>query len=417
MEKTYSSISKIFFWPNMKQDIEQYIKTCPACQRNGSNNQNPAGPLVPLEVPTGRWTDISMDFVTGLPASEGFDSIMVVCDRLSKRVRFIANKTTDTVKEVVQLFVDRIATQFGFPNNIVSDRDSKFTSKFWDEFVKLCHIDLRMSSAMRPQTDGQTERVNRILEEMLRTFTRFNENNWTKLLPMLEFAVNSSYQSTIKKTPFKVDLGRVPHNPLVYTEFGKLLPKNKETEDFVAQLNYILETTRDLIRQAQDNQKKYHDKYARVVNFREGGRVLVNSNHLTVEAYRDYARKLQPKWVGPFIVKKKVSAVSYELELGTKIRAHPVFHVSSLKEYFELPDGDPRREDAPIEIVDGVVENEIESILRSRKKRNRTEYLVKWKGFEHDDNEWLPESELKNSAEILKDFKNSLKSNKRSSNV
>ena len=141
-----------------------------------------------------------------------------------------------------------------------------------------------MSSAMRPQTDGQTERVNRILEEMLRTFTRFNENNWTKLLPMLEFAVNSSYQSTIKKTPFEVDLGRVPHNPLVYTEFGKLLPKNKETEDFVAQLNYILETTRDLIRQAQDNQKKYHDKYARVVNFREGGRVLVNSNHLTVEA-------------------------------------------------------------------------------------------------------------------------------------
>ena len=112
-----------------------------------------------------------------------------------------------------------------------------------------------------------------------------------------------------------------------------------------------------------------------------------------------------------------MSAVSYELELGTKIRAHPVFHVSSLKEYFELPDGDPRREDAPIEIVDGVVENEIESILRSRKKRNRTEYLVKWKGFEHDDNEWLPESELKNSAEILKDFKNSLKSNKRSSNV
>jgi hypothetical protein len=168
--KTYDRVKRSFFWDGMKQDIRKFVAECEVCQRNKGETVKSPGTLQPLPIPPDIWKDISMDFITGLPKSGNKSVIMVVVDRLSKYAHFCALHHPFTASTVAQIFMDQVFKLHGMPNSIVSDRDPTFTSNFWQELFKLQGTQLHLSSAYHPQTDGQTEVVNKCLETYLRCF-------------------------------------------------------------------------------------------------------------------------------------------------------------------------------------------------------------------------------------------------------
>ncbi|GJP78463.1 hypothetical protein CLOP_g8756, partial [Closterium sp. NIES-67] len=163
--KTLTGIAKHYYWPYMADDVQKFVTSCDTCQRMKSSKQKKAGLLQPLPVPEQPWQVVSLDFITGLPpTTSGHDAILVVIDKFSKMVHFIPTHTTARTEETAQLFVRHIISQHGIPTTLISDRDPKFTSKFWKELMSLLGTKLAMSSAYHPQTDGQTERLNQIVE-------------------------------------------------------------------------------------------------------------------------------------------------------------------------------------------------------------------------------------------------------------
>jgi transposase InsO family protein len=404
--KTYDSIRRHFYWPGMFRHVQRYVKTCDLCQKNSAPNQHPPGLLMPLEIPTSRWTDIAMDDIVGLPAtSSGHDAILTVIDRFSHRARFIPHHSTDTAKDLAQLFLDNVATQFGFPSRIVSDRDTRFTSKFWNSFLNLLQMESKMSVARHQQTDGLAERTNRTIEDILRNFSTYT-NDWDTTLSLAEFAYNRAMHSTIGMAPFEADLGRLPHSPLVYTRLKLEACPTPSTQEFVENLEHTRNLVYDLIRDAQDRQKRYADTKRRDLRFQKGEKVLLNRNFLTVDHYRQQHRqKLLPRWIGPFEIVAVVGPLSYRLKMPVNSKAHDVFHVSALKPYHEPDMDDPRRftRPPPVLIDEEGVKMEVEAILDSRTRRNKKEYLVKWTGYPNDDNTWIPSTDL-HAPDLLKAF-------------
>ena len=193
VDKTYELLSRHFYWPKMIKDVKKYIQSCDICQRNKGSNVAPAGLLQLLDTPTTKWEQITMDFIVQLPPTkQGYDAIFVIVDRLIKRAHFIPIHTSATAPEIAKLFLNVIFKDHGLPRIIVSDRDAKFTSKFWQQLFKELGTTLSMSTSFHPQTDGQTERTNRTLEEMLRSYVNYKQDNWDEYLPLAEFAYNNS---------------------------------------------------------------------------------------------------------------------------------------------------------------------------------------------------------------------------------
>ena len=184
IRKTTDLLQRDFYWPTLVQDVEEYVKTCEECQRNKASNQKPSGLLQPLEIPAQRWERVSMDFVTHLPRTQhNFDALMVVVDYLTKMLILRPTHSSATAVDTARIFVDSVVRMHGLPRAIVSDRDTKFTSTFWREVCRTMGTTLAMSSGFHPQTDGQTERANRSIEEMLRAYVghlTFQENFWSK---------------------------------------------------------------------------------------------------------------------------------------------------------------------------------------------------------------------------------------------
>ena len=212
--RTLAIISSQFYWHEMNTAIKEFVQNCLICQQAKTLNTLPSGLLQPLPIPDMIWEDIAIDFITGLPPSHGFIVIFVVVDRLSKYDHFSPLKTDYTSKQVAENFVSTVIKLHGFPKSIVSDRDKVFTSQFWQHLFRLSGTTLSMSSAYHPQSDGQSEIVNKCLEMYLRCFTFQNPKEWVKFLPWAEFWYNSSYHHSTGMTPFKAVYGRDPP-PLV----------------------------------------------------------------------------------------------------------------------------------------------------------------------------------------------------------
>lgn len=213
-DRTLKLVSDSYCWPTLRRDVERFVARCTSCQQ-GKGHASNAGLYLPLPIPTQPWSDISMDFVLGLPRTQrGNDSIFVVVDRFSKMVHFIpCKKSTDAV-QVANLFFQDIYRLHGFPASIVSDRDSRFIGHFWIFLWKLLKTSLNMSSAYHPQTDGQTEVVNRSLGNMLRCLVGDNLRSWDSLLCQAEFAHNHAHNRSLGFSPFKVVYGVLPRGPL-----------------------------------------------------------------------------------------------------------------------------------------------------------------------------------------------------------
>ena len=199
----------------MRETIKRYIKNCDTCQRSKAVRHAPYGLLQPNEVPDQPWRSIAMDFITDLPNSNGYDTILVVIDRLTKMSHFIPCRKELDAQQFATLFMQHIVRLHGIPRDIIADRGSLITSELWKETRKNLGIERRLSTAFHPQTDGQTERTNAILEQYLRSYINYQQDNWSALLAIAEFAYNNGYQGAIKTTPFYANYGRNPEHQLI----------------------------------------------------------------------------------------------------------------------------------------------------------------------------------------------------------
>jgi hypothetical protein len=205
----------------MKKDIAKYISECDTCGKVKVDHLRTPGLLQPLPVPAWKWEDISMDFIVGLPrTSKGHDSIWVIVDRLTKSAHFLPVSTKFTAMQHAKLYFDRIVTLHGVPLTIVSDRGSVFMSHFWERLQECLGTRLLRSSAYHPQTDGQTERVNQVLEDMLRACVISFPEKWDDCLRFAEFSYNNSYQESIRMAPFQALYGKKCRTPLNWVEVG-----------------------------------------------------------------------------------------------------------------------------------------------------------------------------------------------------
>jgi hypothetical protein len=216
-DKTIELIRQNFWWPKMDETIIDYIQSCVECQKNKTACYLKYGLLQPLELPYAPWRSIAMDFITNLPESTGCDQLWVVVDRFTKMAHFIPlQKDGKITTDLAKIFAKEIWKLHGLPTDIVSDRDSRFTSTTWKAFIGTLGIKPRMSTAFHPQTDGQTERLNQTIEAYLRSFVNHEMDDWVDLLPMAEFAYNNSGSSVTGLSPFYANYGYYPivSNPM-----------------------------------------------------------------------------------------------------------------------------------------------------------------------------------------------------------
>jgi hypothetical protein len=243
--KMYHDLKQHYWWTKMKIEIARYVARCDTCRRVKAIHMKAAGPLQSLPIPTWKWEDITMDFIMGLPrTSKGYDSIWVIIDRLTKIAHFLPGRVKYIVATYAELYIARILSLHGVPKTIVLDRGPQFMSKFWGELHKALDTKLLHSSAYHPQTSGQTERVNQILEDMLRACALEFPQKWDECLPLAEFSYNNSYQESIKMAPFEALYGRRCRTPLNWSEPGERSffrsDMLKKTEEKVQQIIHNL---------------------------------------------------------------------------------------------------------------------------------------------------------------------------------
>ena len=344
-----------------------------------------------------------MDFITGLPSSrEGYDGILTVVDYLSKMAHFIPYNTQATAQEIMELFADRVIRYHGFPERIVSDRDPKFTSAFWEAFCARFHIKRALSTAFHPQTDGQTERANRTIEQMLRTYIQSNEEEWPNLLPALELAYNCTLHTSTGLTPFEVMIGENPlrAHDIEIADFATHEFSPPMTKAF----QMLVDRAGTHILHAQQLQQAYANRKRKHVEFEVGTKVWVSTKYMQQSG----CPKFQQRYIGPFTIIRRIGAVAYELQLPDSLPIHNVFHVSLLTKDKPRPREMQTTNDPaswqPIPTAEGE-EYEVEFILDERGSSNNKQYLVKWKGYPEDEATWIPEANITNAKEVLRAFR------------
>ncbi|KAM2118243.1 hypothetical protein ACFX1R_011686 [Malus domestica] len=386
--KTYQRIKRRFYWKGMKHDIRQFIAECSTCQQNKIENISPPGLLQPLPIPQRVWSDISMDFIVGLPSCKGKSVIWVVVDRLSKYTHFIAMSHPYTASSVAQLFVEHIFKLHGMPNSIVSDRDPVFTSAFWKELFKLQDSKLCMSSGYHPQSDGQSEVMNRCLETYLRCFVGGQPRKWVQWLPWAEWCFNTSFHTSTKHTPFEIVYGYPPPQVIPY-EMGTT--KMETVEQELMNRDKVLLILKNNLMVAQNRMKQYTDKKRTERYFEVGDFVYLKLIPYQLQALSPHSyHKLQPRYYGPYEILEKIGPVVYKLKLPSETRIHPVFHVSCLKRQLG-PTIIPQTE-LPKVTDDGLTHNIPQAIIARRMYRKGNaagvQVLVQWKDQEETSSTW-----------------------------
>ena len=398
IKKTFELVNRTYTWPGLRQFIKKFVVSCDTCQRNKSVQHKPFGLLQSLPVPESPWSSISMDFIVQLPASDGFTSIFVVVDRMTKMAHFIP--TTDNIDAdgTVSLFMARIVSLHGLPDNIVSDRGVTFTAQFTQAYMKALGVKQNLSTAFHPQTDGQTERTNATLEQYLRCFINYQQDNWSTLLPMAEFCYNNTVHSSTNQTPFYALHG---YHPRFHVDVPRV---SASTPLAHKRLQSIKGTQEDLqfhIATAQESQAHYYnqDKLSQP-DYQPGDLVWLLRRNIKTTRPSD---KLDVKRLGPYKIVEAVNTRAFRLELPSDMtRTHPVFHVSLLEPYHgnTIP-GRAAPPPPPIE-VEGELEYEVESIVDSRRFRRQLQYRVVWKGYPEAN--WEPAVHVAHCAELVSSF-------------
>ena len=402
--KTLELIRREYVWPKMRDFIKDYCNSCTICKRSKPTRHKPYGLLKQLPIPSRPWDSISMDFIEQLPPSLGFTAILVIVDRLSKQGIFIPTHDTITSALLAELFVLHVFSKHGVPSHCTSDRGSEFVSHFFRSLGKALDMKLHFTSGYHPQGDGQTERVNQTLEQYLRCYCNYQQDNWAALLPLAEFAYNNAPNETTGTSPFFANKGYHP-NLAVHPERDLA---SARARDFAVDLGELHDALKSHIALAQQRYQKSADaRRLPAPEFKVGQRVYVEAKFFRTTRP---AKKLSEKYLGPYEIIGQVGSHSFTLRLPEAMRAvHPVFHVSMLEPAASssIPN---RTEDLPPPVeVDGEIEYEIAEILDTkldRRFRRKLRYLVKWTGYEGTDEEttWISADELNHAQELVNDF-------------
>lgn len=344
-----------------------------------------------------------MDMIVKLPKTpRGHDSVLVFVDRLTKYVHFVPTTESMSAKGFARLFIQHVFANHGMPSTLISDRGTVWNNKFWKHVCKIMKVKHHMSTAYHPQTDGQTERTNRTLEDVLRNYVRATQTDWDRWLPFAQFAVNNSWQESVQATPFFLNTGAHPATPVTAT-LPRAVP---EAAELAKRITKAVNRARECMAAAQQRQRDSANKHRRDVSYNVGDRVLLRAKNIKFKA--SGARKLMPKYVGPFAITERVGSASYRLELpseGGWQRVHDVFHVSLLRPYHARPGHELDVCPPPLKWADGQPEWQVEDILDHRLKRGRVSHcLVRWKGWPPEHDSWEPVRNLKNSPDLVRRY-------------
>ncbi|KAK5913399.1 hypothetical protein CgunFtcFv8_007934 [Champsocephalus gunnari] len=381
----------------MEKDVKEYVAACTICARNKTSSRPQMGLLRPLPIPSRPWSDISVDFVTGLPESKGNTTVLTVVDRFSKMTHFIALPKLPSAKETAEVLLHNVCRLHGFPRDIVSDRGPQFVSRFWREFCSLIGASVSLSSGYHPQSNGQTERLNQELETCLRCLVSQNPASWSKHLTWVEYAHNSLPTSATGLTPFQCVYG---YQPPMFSETEKevMVPS---AHALVRRCHGIWASARRVLLRTSARMKKAADRHRRPAPvYRPGQKVWLSTRDLPLNVV---SRKLAPRFVGPFTVEKCINPVSVRLRLPRSLRVHPTFHVSKLKPVKESKMVPASKPPPPPRLIDGGLVYTVKRLLKVRKRGRGQQFLVDWEGYGPEEREWIPSSFIVDQN-LIKDF-------------
>ena len=349
--KTVNYLRDHVWWKDLASDTKSYCDTCVTCKRSKPNNQKPYGLLNPLAITSEPWESIGVDFVGPLPISHNrdgeFDSITVVICLLTAMVEIIPSRIDYKARDIAELMFEHVYKHHGLPKTIVSDRDVLFTSVFWNHLNTLIGIKLKMSSAYHPQTDGATERANRTITQMLRQCINPKQKDWVSKLPTIQFAINSARSESTGFAPFFLNNGRMPKAMIWNSASPTEYPNVRE---FALKKKLALISAHDSIIGARIKQTRNANRKRQIVPFVNGDFVYLSTKNITFA--KGLARKLIPKFIGPYKIIQDFNNQSFKIELPAHLKkrgVHDVFHSSLLK--IHMPNDDrlfPGRMDTQI---------------------------------------------------------------------
>ncbi|KAJ0483369.1 putative nucleotidyltransferase, Ribonuclease H [Helianthus annuus] len=404
---TFKRISTSFAWLGLKRDVTAYVKKCSVCQATKTPTHHPYGLLQPLPVPVSTWIDISMDFITGLPSSKGKTTIWVIVDRLSKFAHFISLPTHYTAVSLASIFMKEIYRLHGLPKTIVSDRDPTFVSCFWKELFKHMGTKLLHSSAYHPQTDGQTEVVNRCLESYLRAFVFDEPATWGRYLYLAEFSYNTSHHSSINMTPFKAVYGR---DATTIHDYIPGSSNNASIDTSLATHQQLLELLKGSLEQARERMVRQANKKRLEKEFQVGDWVFLKLQQYRQSSVSDRKnQKLSKRFFGPYKILERIGKLAYKLDLPATSRIHPIFHVSLLKPSYGTTS-------TTTDTLDNFQDDEIVDLLPEDVINNRIgldnqqQSLVKWEGRPLEEATWEDTQDFRNRFPFFRDIEDNVAS-------
>jgi hypothetical protein len=396
-DRTMELISRNFYWPKMEDDVRQHCNECDNCQRTKAARHAKHGLLHPLELPSKPWTHISTDFITDLPESSGHTKILVVVDRFTKMAHFIPLSKKDS-PTVAKAYLENIRKYHRFREDVVSDRDGTFTGQYFTDPYNYLGIKRSMSNAFHPQTDGQTERINQVMEAYLRSYCNYEQNDWAEMLGMAEFAYNNSKHSATKISPFYSNYGYEPRTNWP-TDIQFRNPASEMYGHYMTGVHAKLLTQLETVRSSMAN---YYDRKRRSIeSFKKGELVILNGKNIRSKGR---CKKLDDKIYGPF----KILLVGHnnrycKLELPSTWKIHPTFNISLLERYRGK---NPEREVIEIEANDaGWMMEKIIASGPSNDDASKHVLWVKWKDYTHVENTWESfDNVMESAGSLLKDY-------------
>ncbi|KAJ0770506.1 putative nucleotidyltransferase, Ribonuclease H [Helianthus annuus] len=396
-DKMYKDLRTRYWWPGMKKDIALYVSKCLTCLKVKAEHQHPSCLLEQPEIPVWKWENIAMDLITKLPRTKkGHDTIWVVVDRLTKSAHFLPIREDFSAERLAKIYVDEIVSRHGVPLNIISDRDDRFSSRFWRTMQSAMGTQLNLSTAYHPQTDSQTERTIQTLEDMLRACVIDFGGSWDSHLPLIEFSYNNSYHSSINMAPFEALYGRKCRSPVCWNEIGEA---QLTGPDLILETTNKVKKVRDNLQTARSRQKSYADQRRKPLEFQVGDCVL-----LKVSPWKGVIRfgikgKLAPRYVGSFKIIERIGKVAYRLKLPPELgNVHPTFHVSNLKKCLADENLHIPLDEICVDKTLHFIEKPVEIVDRTfRQLKNKRIHLVKvrWESKRGSEFTWERKDQMK----------------------
>ena len=403
-KKTYQLLSRKYYWKGMEATCKRYVRNCLACRKAHPRQTRVPGLIHPLPIPDRPMQHLCIDFKEFPKDKAGYDQIMVVIDRLSKQAISIPCHKTIDARGMAELFIQWVYRFGHTPETIISDRGPQFVSSFWSEFCRILGVKVKLSTAYHKETDGQTEIMNKYIDQRLRPFVTYYQDNWSGLLPLIDRAQISLPHSSIGMSPYQILYGSVPkqswdwqHPTSILTPTDKL--NHKDALALATRMHAAWDTAKQQMEKAQNRMRSAVNRHRRPVDWDIGDMVFLDTKNLAIDRP---SRKLAAKWEGPFKVLEKVGH-SYRLQLPVGSRIHDVFAPDLLCKDPQDPLPGQEAPKPPGEPIQGVEEWEVDQILASKLYRAKLKYRVSWIGHDPDPT-WYPASNFMGAPHKLREF-------------